>query len=272
MVLCRITHLGAACLLIACSGQSAEVDRIGTLQNPRIVECSGVIASRQYTNTFWVHNDGGRAVLFAITRDGQRIGDFMITGANLQDWEDIAMDETNNLYIADIGNNNRNRAEVAVYQVPEPDLKMPGKILLPKKKWRLRFPDKPFDSEALLIWQTNGYLVSKVTDDKKAELYQFSLADQKEPATLEFITKLNIESPVTGGDISPDGRLLGIVAKSGAFIFEIAGDVATAGRVKRTHLKFKHNSIEGCCFLPEGLLATAESKEIFLYSRDAFGQ
>ena len=33
---------------------------------------------------------------------------------------------------------------------------------------------------------------------------------------------------------------------------------------------FRHEHIEGCCFVPEGLLATAESGEIFLFTNEAF--
>jgi hypothetical protein len=40
--------------------------------------------------------------------------------------------------------------------------------------------------------------------------------------------------------------------------------------MKPAHTKFKHEHIEGCCFVPEGLLATAETREIFLFTDPAF--
>jgi len=75
---------------------------------------------------------------------------------------------------------------------------------------------------------------------------------------------------VTGADISADGQLLGLVAKSGAFVYRINGEVAKAVSMKPFHTKFKHEHIEGGCFVPEGLLATAESREIFLFTNEAF--
>jgi hypothetical protein len=75
---------------------------------------------------------------------------------------------------------------------------------------------------------------------------------------------------VTGADISPDGKLLGLVAKSGAFVYRIDGDVARVVKGKPFQAKFRHEHIEGCTFVPDGLLATAESREIYLYTDAAF--
>jgi hypothetical protein len=60
------------------------------------------------------------------------------------------------------------------------------------------------------------------------------------------------------------------VAKSGAFAYRINCDIPRAGKMKPAHTKFKHEHIEGCCFVPEGLLATAETREIFLFTDPAF--
>jgi hypothetical protein len=112
--------------------------------------------------------------------------------------------------------------------------------------------------------------VSKVFKDARAQIYRFPLAPSKEPALLELVATTKIESPVTGADISPDGRMIGLVAKSGAFVYRIDGDVARAGKGKPYQAKFRHDSIEGCTFVPEGLLATAESREVFLFTDPAF--
>jgi len=64
-------------------------------------------------------------------------------------------------------------------------------------------------------------------------------------------------------NISQDGKLLGLVGKSGAFVYAING--TSEGReIKPFHTRFKHEHVEGCCFVPDGLLATAETREIFL--------
>jgi hypothetical protein len=249
------------------------VSEIGRISHPRITESSGVAASRQFPGVFWTHNDGGGArkqVLYAIARDGQSLGEFGVDAVLLSDWEDIAIDDEKHLFIADTGNNESKRTELAVYQIDEPDPKSAARSLGPKKTWRLRFPGEPFDCESLFVWQGSGYLVSKVIKDARARIFRFPLADQKEPVTLELVVTTKIESPVTGADISPDGKLLGLVAKSGAFVYTINGDVAKAGKGKPHQTKFRHEHIEACAFVPEGLLVTAESREIYLFTDEAF--
>ena len=247
------------------------VQRIGMISDPRITESSGVVVSRTYTNLFWTHNDGPKSyTLFGITREGQTVATFHLTGALLHDWEDIAIDNQHHLYIGDIGNNDARRFSIAVHEIDEPDPRRSGSSAMVLRSWNLRFPGAPFDCESLFVWGQFGYVISKVFNDARAEIYRFPLTQQTEPFTLELVARLKIESPVTGADISADGKLLGLVAKSGAYVYAINGNVAKAGKVKPSHTKFKHEHIEGCCFVPDGLLATAETREIFLFNDSAF--
>jgi len=247
--------------------------QVGRLSDPRITESSGVVASRKYTNMFWTHNDGGgpgKQLLFAIHRAGDTVATFSVQGANFTDWEDIANDDSGHLYIADIGNNKSNRQEIGVYQIDEPDPKAGRMPVMIKRQWRLHYPDKPFDAEGLFIWNNRGYIVSKVVNDARAQIFGFPLVDSKEPFKLELVATTKIESPVTGADISPDGRLLALVAKNGPYVFHIEGDVTRATKGKSPTTKFKHESVEGCCFVPDGLLATSESRKVFLFTDPAF--
>ena len=248
------------------------VQHIGYISDPRITESSGVIVSRTYTNVFWTHNDGPKSyTLFGITRGGQTVASFHVAGVLLHDWEDIAIDSEHHVYIGDIGNNDARRFSIAVHQIDEPDPKLSGTSVSIRRSWNLRFPGAPFDCESLFIWGSYGYVISKVFNDARAEIYRFPLTQQTEPFTLELVTQLKIESPVTGADLSADGKLLGIVAKSGAFVYPVNGNIAKAGKVKPWHTKFKQNEhIEGCTFVPDGLLATAETRDIYLFNDPAF--
>jgi hypothetical protein len=120
-------------------------------------------------------------------------------------------------------------------------------------------------------------VISKVQDNARAQIFRFPLGNAAPsaetpviPVTLELVATTKIESPVTGADLSPDGNLLGLVAKSGAFVYRVRGDPARAGKSKPHQTKFRHEHIEGCTFVPEGLLATAESREIYLFTDPAF--
>ena len=246
---------------------------LGRIAHPHITESSGVVVSRQFPGVFWTHNDGGggrKQVLYGMTREGKPLAELYVSGALLLDWEDIAIDGEHHLFIGDIGNNDAKRAHLAVHQIDEPDPKADRSEAPIKRSWQLHFPAAPFDCESLFIWRDHGYVISKVFNDQRAEIYRFPLTAQKEPFVLEFVARLKIDSPVTGADISADGRLLGIVAHSGAFVYRIDGDVAAAAKLKPHHTKFKDEHIEGCCFVPEGLYATSESRDIYLFIDPAF--
>jgi hypothetical protein len=246
---------------------------LGRIENRRITESSGVVASRKHPGVFWTHNDGGgarRQVLYAMTREGRSLAAFPVTEVALHDWEDIAIDDRGHLFIGDIGDNDLRRRDVAVYEIDEPDPGNAAGAVQPRRAWRLTFPGRPLDCESLFVWKDLGYLVSKVSKDQRAQIFRFPLKDMGETLKLELVATTKIDSPVSGADISPDGRLLALVAKSGAFVYRIDGDIAKAARRKVYQTRFRHDRIEGCCFVPEGLLATAESREIFLFTQEPF--
>ena len=272
------------CVLTACGAESSdgatrarkvanEVLLFGKIQHPRITESSGIIVSRKDPDLFWTHNDGGgkRQVLYAMTRAGRPVAEFRVTGALLEDWEDIAVAGEGHLFLGDVGNNDGKRTSIAVYEVEEPNIKeTQNGLARVTRTWNLRYPKAPFDCESLFIWNEHGYLISKVFDDERADIYRFSITNTAPFQTLEAVVEVKIDSPVTGADISSDGNLLAVLAKNGAYAFRINGDVARAAQGKPHQTKFKHEHIEGCTFVPEGLLVTAESREIFLFEDEAF--
>lgn len=275
--------LGFACSAVAAEGEPAAkpkgkelapgIYEVGTIAHPRVTESSGVVASRRHPGVFWTHTDGGgpkKQVLYALSREGKALGEFRVVGVRIDDWEDLAIDDAGHIYIGDIGNNDAKRDQLAVYEIDEPDPKSSRTLASVNRGWQLRFPKKPFDCEALFVWQGHGYLISKVFNDKKADLYKFPLDDKKGPHKLERVARLPIESPVTGADISADGKRLGVVCKSGAYLFDIGGKPDEAGTAPFQRARFKLEQIEACCFVPEGLLTTAESREIILFTEAAF--
>jgi hypothetical protein len=249
------------------------VQLVGRLQSAAITESSGLTASWRQTNVFWTHNDGGgkRQVLFAINRSGQLLGQWRVTGAALEDWEDIGIDDRGHLFLADIGNNDAKRTTLAVYQVAEPDVTgSTASLVRVARQWTLQFPAQPFDCEAFFVWRDYGYVISKEFKDARADVYRFSLSATDKPVTLERVAELKIDSPVTGAAISRDGKTVGVVAKNGGYAFRVHGDPANIGRVKALRAKFRHDHVEACTFVPDGMLATAESREIFLFTGDGF--
>jgi hypothetical protein len=259
------------CLLFAATSLLAgEVERVGTIADPEIKECSGIVASRQFPDVFWVHNDGKKERLYAINRKGATLAEFKIKGAKFEDWEDIAIDNANTLYAADTGNNDGKRAEVAVYQFAEPNPNSTEKSVAIKRQWTLRYPAGARDCESIIVLGTNAYLISKVLRNRPAEVYTFALQDSAGPTTLKAVGGLAMDSPATAADLSPDGKRLAVISKLGAYFFDLGRGFSSGGFLSPTrHVRFSHDSIEGCTFVPEGLLVAAESKELFLFKNPA---
>lgn len=110
---------------------AGEPQQTGTLQDPALIEVSGVVASQRHPGVFWVHNDSGdQARIFAIDAEGTRLGEFTLPGVTAVDWEDITLVPNpgpgdggpDRIVIADIGDNAAQRASVSLVFVDEPDL------------------------------------------------------------------------------------------------------------------------------------------------------
>lgn len=243
---------------------------VGRISHPPVSESSGVIASRRYPGVFWTHNDRGNApALFAIKRNGDLVTEVRI-GAKNQDWEDIAIDNKGRLYIAQTGNNDHAKTEAFVLRIAEPDphFKPRGRYqrIAVERKWELRYPDRPFDSEALFILGDHGYLISKDQKNQAAQLYRFPLSETDKPLTLEYVTRLPIRKPVTAADVSPDGKYLAVAHTGAIEVFQVDGrpDREDFTACATFPLSLPHD-IEGCCFTPEGILATSETREAYLF-------
>ena len=65
------------------------------IRSSEIDECSGIVASRRYSDLYWVHNDSGdRARFFGIDSRGELRVQIEVDGAQNVDWEDIAIDDS----------------------------------------------------------------------------------------------------------------------------------------------------------------------------------
>lgn len=251
--------------------------RIGTIQSEAIPESSALVASRAHPGVYWTLNDSGNPpALFAITREGELIRAYTVAAKNV-DWEDLAIDDAGHLFIADTGNNNRDRKEVQVYRVDEPDPRAPlqGQLapLRVTKSWRLQYPDnKPFDCESLFVMKDSGYVIPKRRDGSIAQILRFGLASGSNRATpLEHVCDLpGVRAPVTAADISADGKRLAVLTVFGPYLFDIDGDVANAATSKMTFCRYIDPVMEAACFVPEGLLVTTEARAIFLFRDEYF--
>ncbi len=169
---------------------------LGTLDNPALVEISGVAASRTRPGVLYVHNDSGDAArFFALNPRMEMFAEYQLEGITAIDWEDVAIgpasDGVTSLFFADTGDNSARetgvgRDHVEVVRVPEPTLS-PGKHSLSDAvPLPLVYPDRPHDCEALAVDPTTGdlYLATKEADTSSL---LFTVHDPK-PGKLNTLT------------------------------------------------------------------------------------
>lgn len=63
----------------------------GKIESPDVRESSGLAASACQPEVLWTHNDSGDGpFIYAISPTGANLGVWRVTGAENEDWEDIA--------------------------------------------------------------------------------------------------------------------------------------------------------------------------------------
>jgi len=191
---------------------------VGTFEDARISECSGLVSSRNNPGILWAHNDSGDVPrLFAVQEDGTLRGVYDLAGAQAVDWEDMARGPcagggaADCLYVGDIGDNARTRASIHVYRVAEPVVPQAGApetaTLQNLERFECVYPDGAQDAEILLVDPDTGipYIVTKAVSPN-TNVYRF-------PGTpvggvtvvLEKVTTLTARALLTGGDAAADG-------------------------------------------------------------------
>ena len=267
-----LAALGILATSVSFAAQSVGpgVLHLAKFSDASISESSGIAASRRYPGIFWTHNDQGHApVLFAVSRAGKTVARFNVTGANINDWEDVAVDNAGNVYIADTGNNDGARDKVQVYLVREPVPKGSGSVRV-QKTWKLSYPSSgPFNGEAFFINNNFGYLVGKDLVNNGAPVYRFPLFSSSS-LVLQRIGTLKVNYRVTGAAVSADNGSLGIVTENGAYVFPINGVATRAFVAKPFFTPLNETSMEGGTFAGDGFLVSSENGDLFLFTQPAF--
>jgi hypothetical protein len=225
----------SACSMLAAFLVLTSQDRIevaGRLDHPDIREASGIVRSRRHPDIFWVHNDSGNPpVLFAVRRDGALVRAYQVGVPNV-DWEDLTIDDGGHLYLGDIGNNDGRLPLRAVYRLAEPD---PGRgddsPLQADQASFYRFPsrDARFDAESLILLDGRAVMITKRLDGGEAQLMAVPLdppAPLTRPALPVNLGRLpGCTDPITGADLSGDGRELAVCSTSQAWVYRREKDL-----------------------------------------------
>ncbi len=201
---------------------------------PEIAESSGLELADE-ANTFFTHSDRGNstATLFKINQTGKLLKTYSVSGAASVDWEDLTRDESGNLYIADIGNNNGNRSVLKIYKVnvnsPEKaqtisfSYEMQDAIEGPGKKGKGKGKKAgSFNAEAIFWHNSNLYLVTKTNGNGQAHLFQ--VPDSPGSHTAKLIGSKDFGYKITSADMSPSGDKLALMSLGKLHVLNVSGD------------------------------------------------
>ena len=231
----RLILLASICFCCACKKHTSspaptqtEPVSVTTLQDPRLIETSGLAASVANPGLLYVHNDSGdTSRFFAIHPDGSLKsviyynGDKSLKLLGVTDCEDIAVNigpqPGTYVYMGDIGDNDAVRKDIIIFRIKEPALS-DTLVNAQAEPLVLTYPDGPRDAETLMVDPIDKliYIVSKREDSVR--VYSTPLLfNANDTAVLQLRAKLYFAGfgetkYITAGDISQDG--LQILLKS----------------------------------------------------------
>lgn len=224
------------CSSICRSDESASVAKeLCLIQDPLILESSGLATCRTMENAVWMHNDSGDVPrLFLVGLDGNTIGIVNVKGVEAFDWEDVCSFEMNGeswLLVGDIGDNGRKRGVTSpacrLLLLKEPTLRASeSKAKATEvsidviRTIEFQFPDEPHDCESLAVdTAANTILLVTKSAPTKCAMYSLplTLTSGKETSTAELVTPISATF-ATAMDLSSDGRRLAIINMLGGVL------------------------------------------------------
>ncbi|MGH3474709.1 MAG: hypothetical protein ACRDOT_07345 [Aeromicrobium sp.] len=210
--------LVALCAPTAAVG--AESEQVSEMSDSRIKESSGLAISAEHDDLAYTINDAGNApIVYGIKiSTGEVVGTTRVGGGDIEDSESIAIDGDGTMWVADLGDNDEERDDTALYAFPEPG---PGDDSVTAKRYPVSYDGGAVDIEAFLVHPETGekLLASK---QKKKDGTLFSLPAKLSENGDNRATDLGKKVPrdVSDGTFTPDGTQALIRTRSAVHLFD----------------------------------------------------
>jgi hypothetical protein len=191
-----------------------------------INEASGIAGSAETDGVFFINNDSGDLPrFFAVADDGAHDGIFSMEPASSRDYEDMAIGPCAGdscLFVADIGDNDEERGDCAIYRVAEPQPSPGGEESVSPVRLPFVYEDGPHNAETLLVHPLTGEIaiVTKVTSGASGI---FRAPDAWAPNATATLTLVGSIAPpegsprFTGGSVHPGGA--GVLLRTYTHLF-----------------------------------------------------
>lgn len=272
-------------------GKGREVGRI---KNDDLNEASGLAVSRKNPGVIWSHNDTSRRPrLFALLLDGTNLGTYTLDGVDPGDWEDIGIARSADgsdweLYIADFGDNEESRTEIALYRAKEPkverDQKPKNRRLRNVERFSFVYPNhEHHNAETLLVdpKTRDVYLITKSRTESSTLYRAKAPLTAGRTSVLEQMTSPNALNGasrrgalVTGGSVSDDGRMVLVRTYKDAFLWFRQGTESLSTSLERAACSLqlrREEQGEAIAFAVDGsgylTLSEGQHSRIFFYER-----
>ncbi|PZS10813.1 MAG: hypothetical protein DLM55_03210 [Acidimicrobiales bacterium] len=228
--------------------ESAGAAPLCRIADPRLAELSGLVAT---ASGYAAVSTGGTEVKVYLLDRECAISKTLISPQDPFDPEDLARTSDGTLWVADIGDNNRERQSLVIWQV--------NPVSGVATRHRLAYPDGPHDAEALLMPENKVPLIVTKERSGAAKIYtavqslgspSAAIGTLRAAGTLTISASGTAGGPsnlgtaaqllITGGAVSPDGKRVALRTYTDAYEWDIAdGGISAAlasGKSRRTPL------------------------------------
>jgi len=193
--------------ITACT-TTLESRQSGVIHAENLSEISGLTASANFPDRWWLHNDGQHSSrIYLISENGDTLKSIDLLGVENHDWEDISRFRRQHqswLVIGEIGDNFGKRPTIALHFLPEPG--EGADTVSVEHSLELSYPDGPRDCESMAVDPAEGFVYLLSKRDHPARLYRVSLeqAFTSKTAILEFVGEVHAIPAHTEADILAD--------------------------------------------------------------------
>lgn len=236
-------------------------------------ENSGMVTYGDST-VWFIEDNGNPDEIYQLNFRGDILRSLKMKNGDNDDWEDLAKDEQNHLYIADIGNNGNYRKNLVIYKLPYPTTEPGDKIDAEKIEFyysdQKEFPPNDdslfYDAEALFHHDNKLFIVTKNRSDPfngKAHIY--TVPDTKGKYEAKFVGsfipckdwKL---CQITAIDISPNADKIVALSYGKLFVFtEFTWDDFSKGKIEEIDLGAR-TQLESISFLNDSTLLISDER------------
>lgn len=249
------------------------------IDEPARDEVSGMVKSKIYEDTFWVHGDSGtRDHIYAINVNGEmKSAEKEYRGANVKgaknnDWEDIGRGAPGELILGDIGNNCKCRNDLKIYILREPE---PGEeeteVL---REYEFRYPEEDtktllffrqsLDAEGIFMLNDEIHIVTK--EGRRSRIYKLTNPKEHKENVVEFVDEFPIRKRATAADISPDEGKIAVISNFWLWLLYPGDDGSVMNEQARSFRLKGAEQIESVAFSGDHLIIAEENGGLYRLS------